>query len=153
MAEALEGCNFVMNYFNRDTDTIDGPVRSLLEILLSNPSFFLSHGIIILLFIFFLRAEITYLSISIPAVLLASYHEWTLNIRDGNSTIRYSALGLLIPWLATFLYRLAKRRTLMHNLVRYNLSALVPQTERATNVLDTARNASQYCLGPYTYYG
>jgi hypothetical protein len=138
-----------MTYFSRDTITIDNPVRSLLEIPFSNSYFFLSHSIIILLFIIF-EAGTTYLPISILPLLLVSYHEWKLIIRDGTSTIRYSVLSFLISWLASILYRVAKRRTLMHNLVRYNLSALIPQTERATNALDTARSASQYYLRPYT---
>jgi hypothetical protein len=138
-----------MNYFNRDTITIDNPVRSLLEIPFSNSSFVFSHSIIILLFIFF-GAETTYLPISILPLLLVSYHEWKLIIRDGTSTIRYSVLSLLMSWLASILYRLARRRMLMHNLVRYNPSALIPQIERVTNALDTARSASQYYLRPYT---
>lgn len=90
----------------------------MLASLASDQSFVLSHSFIILLFLFLVHEGATYLPLSIPAVLLATYHAWTIHMRDGTSTIRYTVLGVVIPWLVTFIYRLMKRRILMHNLVR-----------------------------------
>lgn len=81
-------------------------------------SLILPHILAGLLFIILLRSKTTYLPLSVPAVLLASYHEWALHIRDGTSTVKYSILGLLIPWGATFTYRLITRRMLLRKMVR-----------------------------------
>jgi len=110
-----------MNFSHRDTGAAEYRIQQLFQVFASDQSFAFKHGFVILLFMFLVHLRMTYLPLSILVVLLATYHEWTLNIRDGTSTIRYTVLGVLIPWLVTFMYRLSKRRMLMHNLVRSKL--------------------------------
>ncbi|KAM0127293.1 hypothetical protein ACHAP3_008861 [Botrytis cinerea] len=76
----------------------------------------LQHVVAFLLFAALSRMRTTYLPLSVPAILLAGYQEWAIYIRDGTSTMRYSIIGLLIPWMTTFAYRFVTRRVLMHNL-------------------------------------
>ncbi|OBT65131.1 hypothetical protein VE03_04759 [Pseudogymnoascus sp. 23342-1-I1] len=66
--------------------------------------------IVIIAFLGLVRLKVTNLSLAIPAILLAAYHERTLYQKDGITTVKYSVLGLLIPWLLTFSYRLVQMR-------------------------------------------
>jgi hypothetical protein len=75
------------------------------------------HVAIVAVFLVLLRLKVTNLSLAIPAIILASYHERTLHERDGISTIKYSVLGLLVPWLLTFTYRLVEMRRRFRHLV------------------------------------
>jgi hypothetical protein len=106
-----------MNHTRMGSETAD-LAEDLFRIPESLRSLILPHVLVGLLFIILLRSKTTYLPLSVPAVLLASYHEWALHIRDGTSTVRYSILGLLIPWGATFTYRLVTRRMLLGKMVR-----------------------------------
>jgi hypothetical protein len=108
----------VMNLTNTDSDSPDDIFQHVAEILGRAQSVSLPHVFVGALFLFVLRAETTYLPISIPAFILGSYKEWTLRKQYGISTIKYSLCSILVCWLGTFAYRLAKRRMKMHKLVR-----------------------------------
>lgn len=76
-----------------------------------------SRIIIVAAFLGLVRLKVTNLSLAVPAILLAFYHERTLQQKDGISTIKYSILGLLVPWLLTFAYRLVAMRRRCRQLV------------------------------------
>ncbi|OBT88469.1 hypothetical protein VE02_03289 [Pseudogymnoascus sp. 03VT05] len=61
--------------------------------------------VILVAFLGLVRLKLTTLSLAIPAIFLAAYHERALYQKDGISTIKYSVLGVLVPWLLTFAYR------------------------------------------------
>lgn len=92
-------------------------LQNIVEILDRGQCVDLPHVFVGALFIFVLCAKTTYLPISIPAFLLGGYQEWSLHKLDGISTIRYSLLSILFCWFGTFVYRLARRRMMMHRLV------------------------------------
>lgn len=73
--------------------------------------------IIVVAFLGLVRLKVTNLSLAVPAILLAAYHERTLHQKDGISTVKYSVLGLLVPWLLTFAYRLVAMRRKCRQLV------------------------------------
>ena len=77
-----------------------------------------AHLLVAALFIFVLNAKTTFLPISVPSFILGSYYEWSLYKSEGISTIKYSLGALLACWVGTFAYRLAKRRMMVHHLVR-----------------------------------
>lgn len=89
----------------------------LLESLQDAQSVGLTRVLVAALFIFVLRAKTTYVPISVPALLLASYQEWSLYKLHDISTVKYSLYSILGCWFGTFAYRLAKRRMMMHKLV------------------------------------
>jgi hypothetical protein len=132
------------------TDTGAHGGQSVFGVPDSIQPFILPHACVGLFFIVLLRWKTIYLPLSIPAVLLAGYHEWALHTKDGTSTVRYSLVGLLISWLATFAYRLVRRRMLMHNLVSFHPPS--PSGPLA-NDINLARSASQPFAGPHTYHG
>ncbi|OBT46438.1 hypothetical protein VE00_03304 [Pseudogymnoascus sp. WSF 3629] len=66
--------------------------------------------IIVVAFLGLVRLKVTNLSLAVPAILLAAYHERALYQKDGISTVKYSVLGLLVPWLLTFGYRFVAMR-------------------------------------------
>jgi uncharacterized membrane protein YdjX (TVP38/TMEM64 family) len=102
------------------TETKQAPTfQNLVEGLGQAQSVDRSHIFVAALFIFALHAKTTFLPLSIPAFVLGSYHEWLLYKSDGISTIKYSLGSLLACWVGTFAYRLAKRRMMVHNLVRH----------------------------------
>jgi hypothetical protein len=86
--------------------------------LSSLPSVDLPHVLVVVFFLFVLRAKTTYLPISVPAFLLAAYREWALLKKDGTSIFKYSLSSILACWFGTFAYRLVKHRIMMHHLVR-----------------------------------
>ena len=73
--------------------------------------------IIVVAFLGLVRLKVTNLSLAVPAILLAAYHERTLYQKDGISTVKYSVLGLLVPWLLTFGYRFVAMRRRCRQLV------------------------------------
>jgi uncharacterized membrane protein YGL010W len=73
--------------------------------------------IIIVAFLGLVRLKVTNLSLAIPAILLAAYHERALYQKDGISTVKYSVLGVLVPWLLTFGYRFVAMRRRCRQLV------------------------------------
>lgn len=83
-----------------------------------------AHIVAVLLFAFLLRLRVVYLPLTIPILTVAGYYEWTLYKQDNTSTARYIIVGLLGAWTTTFLYRLIRRRMLMHSLVNH-LSASI----------------------------
>lgn len=113
----------------------------------------LPHVFVGALFIFVLRARTTYPPLSIPAFFLASYYEWCLYTQDDIVMTKYSLFSLLISWLVTFSYRLAKRRAKMHNLVSL-LTFPSTALERApANSANIARNTPQPILRAHPCLG
>ncbi|KFY10150.1 hypothetical protein V492_05163 [Pseudogymnoascus sp. VKM F-4246] len=66
--------------------------------------------VILTAFLGLVRLKVTNLSLAVPAILLAAYHERTLYQKDEISTVKYSVIGLLVPWLLTFTYRFVEMR-------------------------------------------
>ncbi|KAG0650707.1 Aflatoxin biosynthesis N [Hyphodiscus hymeniophilus] len=86
------------------------------QVLGSAQSVDFPHLLVVALFMFVVRIDTSYLPISVPAFLLAIYHEWTLVEKNDESTIKYSLSSIFICWFGTFAYRLAKRRLKAHEL-------------------------------------
>lgn len=96
----------------------DNALQHAFQIIEGVTSVDIPHVLVVVLFVFVLRAKIAYLPIFVPAFLLSAYQEWSLHAEDGISTIKYSLSSILVCWFGTFACRLAKRRMMMHNLVR-----------------------------------
>ncbi|KFY64259.1 hypothetical protein V496_03360, partial [Pseudogymnoascus sp. VKM F-4515 (FW-2607)] len=96
-----------MQNSTRDASSV---VESIFELQHPLKQITVPRIIVIVAFLGLLRLRVTNLSLAIPAILLAAYHERTLYQKDGISTIKYSVLGLVIPWLLTFAYRLVEMR-------------------------------------------
>jgi hypothetical protein len=105
-----------MNLTQSETHLPDGSFQNLAGLLNHAQSVDLPHLLVAVLFVFVLRANTTYLPVSVPAYLLSSYQEWLLR-KDGLSTIKYSLCSILVCWFGTFAYRLATRRMMMRKLV------------------------------------
>ena len=105
------------------------------------------QAIIVVAFLGLVRLKVTNLSLAVPAILLAAYHERILHQKDGISTVRYSVLGLLVPWLLTFAYRLVAMRRKCRQLV------VAPCHQKSqANGRTAARRASQLPLWPRSYH-
>ena len=102
-----------------ESGSADNAVQNVFQVMRSAQCVVdLPHVLVAALYVIVLSAKIAYVPLVVPAFLLSAYREYSLQTEDGISTIRYTLSSILVCWFGTFAYRLAKRRMMMHKLVR-----------------------------------
>jgi hypothetical protein len=99
------------------TQVASSAMENLLELQHPLGQLTVMRVVILAAFLGLVRLKVTNLSLAVPAIILAAYHERTLYQKDGVPTVKYSVLGLLVPWLLTFTYRLVAMRRRCRQLV------------------------------------
>jgi len=85
-----------MNRTKTDLSASHDTLQLALKLVDQAQSIDRSHLVVAALFIFVLNERTTFTPISIPAFILAGYHEWSLYNNDGISTIKYTLSVILI---------------------------------------------------------